>query len=307
MCNKTNKLFTIIEKVFGDLANLITFFLMFILNPGHTFQEVKDKHMNVKEDTDIKIENSDKIDPDFFLETTKKSLDAELDRGSVIDEKNKVLLTVAALLMASDAAMVTIISPKWVSILPAIPIISALFLILVHFGVRVIPVPDFKEISKDVNLNNAKINLGKEYLSCESKYSYSNNYFVGVYRASCRAIIIGIILLITAFAFVGNNSENDIIKMLRNNTELMNLLKGPQGPAGMSGSMGPPGPKGEIGPTGPQGPMGKVFIESTEEILGTKKKILRKSLQNNGIKSDGRKTPYLNLMLWTFEHKTKKC
>lgn len=279
MCRKIEKLFTYIEKASGYLVNLITFFLMFILNPGHTFKEVQDKRMNNKKNTDNEFEISDEIDPDFFLQTTKENLKGELNRGTVIDEKNKVLLTVAALLMAADVAMITAINPKWIAILPIVPTIAALFLILVHFGVRVVPVPNYKEISKDINLNNAKRNLGKEYLSCESKYSYSNNYFVGVYRASCRAIILGILLLIPAFAFVGNNSENNLIKLLRNNTELMNLLKGPQGPSGMPGPMGPPGPKGEIGPTGIQWPMGKVFIESSEEISGTK---LRKSLQEFG-------------------------
>ena len=271
MCKILEKLFIHIENASGYLVNLITFFLMFILNPGHSFKEVQNKRMNEKTKADNNQEISDKIEPDFFLKTTEENLKVELDRGAVVDEKNKVLLTVAALLMAAEVAMITAISPKWIAILPIVPTMAALFLILVHFGVRVVPVPNYKEIAKDENLNNAKINLGKEYLTCESKYSHSNNYFVGVYRASCRAIILGILLIIPVFAFVGNNTEDRTIKMLKNNSELINLLKGPQGPSGLPGPMGPPGPKGEIGPTGPQGPMGSVVVELSEKKTVTDK------------------------------------
>jgi len=271
MCKIIEKLLIHIENASGYLVNLITFFLMFILNPGHSFKEVHDKRMNEKTNIDNKKEISDKIDPDFFLKTTEENLKVELNRGAAIDEKNKVLLTVAAILMAAEVAMITAINPKWIVILPIVPTMAALFLILVHFGVRIVPVPNYKKIVEDINLKNAKINLGKEYLTCESKYSHSNNYFVGVYRASCRAIILGIILLIPAFAFVGNNSENNIIKILKKNSELLNLIKGPQGPSGLPGPMGSPGPKGEIGPIGPPGPMGRVFIESSEKKLGTEK------------------------------------
>lgn len=254
MGNNLVKFFTILEKVSGYFINLITFFLMFILNPGHTFKEVQDKRMNNGKNTGQSYEVTDEVDADFFLKITKEHLDGELNRGTVVDEKNKVLLTVAALLMAADAAVILAISPKWIALLPMVPTTAAIFLILVHFGVRVVPVPNYREISKDINTKNAKINLGKEYLNCESEYSQGNNYLVGVYRASCRAIIIGVLLLILAFACVGNNSENELIKIIKNNTELIKILRGPQGPPGIPGPMGPSGPKGEIGLTGPQWP-----------------------------------------------------
>ena len=265
MGKKLVEIFTILEKVFGYAVNLITFFLMFILNPGHTFKEIQDKRMHNGANTDQSNEVSDGVDADFFLEITREHLNSEINRGTVVDEKNKVLLTVAALLMAADAAVLLAINHKWIALLPMLPTTAAIFLILIHFGVRVVPVPNYREIFNDINTKNAKINLGKEYLNCESKFSQSNNYFVGVYRASCRATILGVFLLIPAFICVGNNSENELIKTIKNNTELIKLLRGPQGPHGIPGPMGPPGPKGEIRLTGPQGPPGKVILESSKK------------------------------------------
>lgn len=227
--------------------------------------------MDAEKYTGVEIESSDQIEPDFFLETTKKSLDTELNRVSVIDEKNKVLLTIAALLMASNAAIATVISPKWVSLLSAIPTGFALFLVMVHFGVRVVTFPEYKEIYSDVDPKNAKINLGKEYLKCELDYSQSNDYFVGVYRASSRAIILGIFFLIPTFACIGEDSKYDILKMIKNDTELIEILRGPTGQQGIAGPVGPPGPKGEIGPIGPQGPIGRVTLQLDKEKLSSKK------------------------------------
>ena len=239
--------------------NRATHVFLFVLNGGdYTYAEVKDGKVHVPAGFKSKFRENGTV------ESARAYFEEEVKRSQVIDEKNKVLLTITALLVAADAAIATNIEPKWPILLPLIPTVISIFLILVHFGVQSIPIPDYGK--KDEGLTDS-------YFGCMEKYSQANCFRVGIYLASRRAAIIGVLLLLVVFiyfAFAGDfSSEYKLVRTINNNTELQNLLRGPQGPAGPKGERGEEGLQGIQGPPGPQGTPGKVVI--IPETLSEKK------------------------------------
>jgi len=182
------------------------------------------------------------------VEPARAYFEEEVKRSQIIDEKNKVLLTITALLVAADAAIASSIEPKWLILVPLIPTVISIFLILVHFGVQSVPIPAYGK--KNEELTNS-------YYDCMEKYSQANCFRVGIYLASCRAATIGVLLLLVVFIYFAftkdSSSEDKLIRTMQNSTELLNRLRGPQGPAGPKGERGAEGPQGIQGPPGPTG------------------------------------------------------
>ena len=121
MCNPFENL----ERFGTKCCNLTTFILLYILNPGHRYAEVKKKSLSPPDD--FKEIDSGNVDVDL------KYYEEEVKRTNVVDEKNKILLTIAALLIAACSAIATGIEPKGLILFPLIPTVASIFLILVHF------------------------------------------------------------------------------------------------------------------------------------------------------------------------------
>jgi hypothetical protein len=198
------------------------------------------------------------------IESARAYFNEEIKRSQIIDEKNKVLLTITALLVAADAAIATNIELKWLILVPLIPTVISIFLTLVHFGVQSVPIPAYEKKNEE---------LINSYFDCMEKYQQANGFRVGIYLASCRAATFGVLLLLGVFiyfAFAGDfSTEDKLFKTIRNNTELQNCLRGPQGTSGPKGERGEEGLQGIQGPPGPQGTPGKVVI--IPETLSEKK------------------------------------
>jgi len=241
--------FSYLEYFGKDCSNVATYTLLFILNPGHTYAEVKNKHMIL---SGVANETSP-----TNVEATRKYYDEEIKRNQVVDEKNKVLLTIAALLVAACSAIAAGIEPKWLMLVPLIPTVASIFLILVHFGVQTVSIPEY-ELTSDEQ-------LARSYYHCKENLSRATEFRVGIYRAACRAVTIGVILLVATFIYSTSveclSTEGKLIKAVHNNAELLDRLRGPRGPVG---------PKGERGLEGIQGPPGKVFIDPQTQLEGIK-------------------------------------
>jgi len=251
------KLCEFLEKLGKTSCDGVTYILLFILNPGHEYAEVKKKQMilrkTLKTTEDLESTQIDENCTTMNVEAARAYFEEEVKRSQVINDKNKVLLTIAALLVAANAALASSIEPKWMVLVPLILTVISIFLVLVHFGVRSVPIPKYEITDEN--------ELAKSYSDCTKQFSRANEFRVGVYLASCRAVTLGVLLLVVIFiffAFAGSSScEDKQIKSMKNNMELQNLLRGPQGPAG---------PKRERGAEGPQGiqclpgPTGKVVI-----------------------------------------------
>jgi len=252
------KIFEFLEKHGKTCCKRATYISLLILNPGHTYAEVKDGKMHVPADFKSKFRK----DENATVKSACAYFDEEVKRSQVIDEKNKVLLTVAALLLAACSVIASNIEPKWLALLPLIPTVISIFLILVHFGIRSIPIPDYGKKNKE---------LTNSYFDCMEEYDQANCFRVGIYLASCRAVTIGVLLLLVVFIYFAftkeSSSEDKLIRTMQNSTELLNRLRGPQGPAGPKGERGAEGPQGIQGLPGPTGKV--VIIPQTLPENGT--------------------------------------
>ncbi len=248
--NRINKLFETFEKWYEKCLNRITWILLFILNPGHTYQEVEKNRMFTSleqgEESEQLGENEESIDPailDIQLSSSHSHYDDEEKRSQIIDEKNKIILTIAALLITALAFVSPNIKIKWLILIPLILITSAIFLVLVHFGVQTVYVPNQKRVMSFADLNKVKRFFVQEFFHCGDKLSECNNYRIGVFRASCRAITLGLLsfMLLCAFMVIDNdsrelkNNNNKIREQLKDsqsNVELSESLIEPQIPTG---------------------------------------------------------------------------
>jgi hypothetical protein len=251
-------LFGALEKIFSYLADVVTHVLMFVVNPGHTFVEIRaGKFEEIQEEVVI----DDKVEAGFLLEQAISYREQEESRTQTIDEKNKVLLTISALLFAAEAAVLSNIDPKWLALIPLVPAAAAVYLVLVAFRVGEVPVVDYRRICLGKNKSTVQIKrqLAQDNFECGHKLGFSNCFRVGVHRAAWRLIPLSIALLlgVVSYGVLLSGSEDRLLKELRNNAKLRNELLGPQGMQGPPGPVGPPGAVGPEGPQGPTGPQGR--------------------------------------------------
>lgn len=241
-------LFKNLEKGIGYVADGITFVLMYVVNPGHAFDEIRNcrlKDDSADESSPGKALINQRIEIDFLLQQSIEYRQLEESRSGTIDEKNKVLLTICALLVAADAAVLSNFDPKWLALIPLGPIAASVYLVLVAFQVAKVPIVDYKKIcsGNHTDTEDAKYKLVEDNLKCSDNLSLANRYRVGVHLAAWRLIPLAIILLLTVVSYgvLSGAPEDRLLKALKNNEQLRKELRGPQGPPGPRGPVGPPG------------------------------------------------------------------
>jgi len=241
----------------------LTWAVLAVLNPGHSFKEVWDGKMESSEDQS-KLKITDDTDPDFAFEQGKAAQEEEVARRAIVDDKSKVLLTISTLLLAGNAALLPHLHPRWIGIMPLLPIMAAVFLILMYFRTSVVAVVNRNSVDWSDDPAKIKRMFAKEQFKCAADMELSNSFRVGIHRAARRAVILALFLVIPAVAsavFTATDEES-LINEVKSNAELRQLLQGPAGavgpagPAGEQGSAGPPGPRGPEGKVGPRGPAG---------------------------------------------------
>jgi len=241
----------------------LTWAVLAVLNPGHSFKEVWDGKMESSGDQS-NPEITENTDPDLAFEQGKIAQREEVARRAIVEDKSKVFLTISALLLAGNAALLPHMHPRWIGIMPLLPIIAAVFLALMYFRTSVVAV--VVRYSVDWSNDPAKIKrmLAREQFKCAADMELSNDFRVGIYRAARRAVILAIFLLIPAVAsavFTAKDEESLINEVQRDaelprNAELPQLLQGPSGAVGPAGPAGEQGLEGKVGPRGPAGPRG---------------------------------------------------
>jgi len=230
---------------------------LFVLNPGHTWADVKEGRNAPPSNGDNSAATVGKADRmNMNPDAARAYFEEEMKRSQVIDEKNKVLLTVAALLLAACAAVASASEPTWLVLGTLLLILASIYLVLVHFGVQTISIPAYELANDEERIAS--------FCKCKESLASANEYRVGIYRASCRAATLGVFLfavILICWAFTERPSAQDeLVKSVRGSLELQGLLRGPQGPIGPKGESGAEGPRGIQGPPGPEGAPGRVVV-----------------------------------------------
>ncbi len=246
-------LFHTLENICSSVVHWITYLLMYVINPGHSFSEIEkgkleENHSGEEKKPDLTVNRQ--VSTDFLLQQSIEFRELEENRRGTIDDKNKVLLTICAILFAADAAILSNFVPKWPALIPLPSIAAAVYLVLVAFEVGEIPIVNHQGIcfGKHPNTEAAKVCLINENYQCGHNLSLSNSYRVGVHCAAWRLLPLSIlmILIVVICEVSSGGSGDNVMKTPKSNEKLRNDLGGP------TGSQSPVCP---LETTGPRRPM----------------------------------------------------
>ena len=225
----------------------VTYFVLLVLNPGHSLEEVEKGALNSAEhSSDLKAPTESATEQsDLFLAEAGAYLQEQKCRQVTVDDKNKVLLTVSSIFLAAQAAVATQLESRWILLFPFLPTMCAIFLILRYFGIGWSAVVNPQEVDWTTATERIKHKLATQYIQCALFLIPRIDFRVGLYRASLRALQIGALCLLPVFIYgaMFSSREGSLLKTIQSSAQLKNELRGITGPEG------PRGPQGERGPT----------------------------------------------------------
>lgn len=203
----------------------------------------------------------DAKDMDLLLDLSRGSIANAEKRRVVITDKCKTLLTLGSLLFG----VIGLLLPKqlafdalWMRALSALAIailFNAIVLLLMFFDVGT--EMDVSLTQEDVPLDevNLKKSLLNQNLTCAFVSENRTDYLVELYLAarfcflSALAIVAGLVLTSVLINSPKNQTEH-IVRELRTDSTLTNLLRGPKGDDGAKGNRGNQGIQGIKGDRG---------------------------------------------------------
>lgn len=240
------------EGAASRAAYRCTYWLLSILNPGHTIEEIRQGKMDGARPA-MKLPPS--ADSDIALNEARRAQESEEMRRAIVDDKSKVLLTVSALLLAANTAILP--HTLW-GLVPLFFVFAAVFLTLMYFRTYKSKCVDYEKVEWQKTAAEVKLQLAREVFDCAQSMEPVNNLRVGVHRGARRALILAVICMIPSLVVLAQprNAIDPLVERIERDARVRALLVGPQGPAGPTGSMGPQGPQGAVGRTGPQGSVG---------------------------------------------------
>lgn len=217
-----------VETLAQSLAYRLTYWLLACLNPGHTIEEVRLGRMIRK----ATIANDgpclpETVDADVALEESSRAFRTEERRREILDDKSKFLLTTGALLVAANAVLLPYTQSRWVGLLPVVPMIAAVFLILMYFRTYTVRIVDWKALDWSRPIDEVKRKLAKEQFECALDLEPVNEFRVGVQRGARRAIVVAVILMVPSLILATFSGENrdGLTERIRQHTELRTLLR----------------------------------------------------------------------------------
>ncbi len=253
----------IAEDIAIMLAYRTAYLLIYFLNPGHKYDEIRSGEMTCASPSPTVVLPDD-ADPDLAIAEARREVDREEERRSAIDDKSKVLLTVSALLLAANAALLAHLPYRWVGLIPLVFVLSAVFLTLMYFRTYKTMRMDPTTINWSTN-TATKLAIARDEFNCARSMGPQNDLRIGVHRAARRALILALASLVPVLLSVAFYRPPDLlVKRIETDARVRSLLlgppgtRGPMGPQGQAGPAGPTGPKGDTGEAGPQGSPGAI-------------------------------------------------
>lgn len=219
-----------------------------------TLDEVRSGSYSKQKHTDRKLEKAKELDS--LVAASRECLDNANNRRSAITDKCKTLLTMSSVLLG----LVGFLSPKalafedtWMRIvgfLAILALMNTITLLLVFFGVGRESEVSLEQEDVDLDSENFKKSLINVYLRCQIDMDNRTNYLVDLYRAARFFALLGLAVFVGLFSigFLTTSPKDQterIIRELRSDPSLIEMLRGPKGEKGEQGGVGEKGERGD--------------------------------------------------------------
>jgi len=230
------------------------------------FSDVKDGTFRNRKHNPLNLDDANDIDT--LLNLSDANLASADQRRANVADKCKTLFTFGSLLLG----VIGLLLPKYLAFgsvwmkglaLAAIALLfNAIVVMLAFFDVGVEMDVSLDQDDVPLDEKNLKKSIVNRNLQCEVSTQNRTDYLVNVYQAtrfclcSATTIVAGLVLYSLLMANPDDTTER-IVRELRSDPKLIDLLRGPGGAEGKSGQTGNPGPVGPIGPRGETGSQGK--------------------------------------------------
>jgi hypothetical protein len=200
---------------------------------------------------------------DELLDLAKDIYGRTEKRKATIDDKCKTIMTVSSISLPLISAILPRLSSPALGIIPLLFVFLAAFLVMVQLNVGSSSYPELDAGLAGLEPEPLKKRLIAGYLASARFNDCCTDFNVDVFRAARRSLLLGLLTLVAVAALgglLGNESrseEDRLIRRLRSEPALIELLRGPKGEPGRVGQAGPKGGRGEAGPRGPRGEQGQ--------------------------------------------------
>jgi hypothetical protein len=244
------------------LATFLAYLTLRMYGKEIAYSDVKAGTFASRNPSTLSLEDVRAIE--ILLDLSKDSVGIAEKRRGVVTEKCKTLLTLGSLLLG----VVGLLLPKYLafdawwmrglSVLAIAILFNAIVILLMFFDVGREMEVSLGQADTPLDETNLKKSLLNRYLQCCAVTENRTDYLVELYRAarfcflSALTIVAGLVLTSLLMNSPADQAER-IVREIRSDATLTNLLRGPKGDAGKYGDRGDPGFPGPKGDTGDRG------------------------------------------------------
>lgn len=230
-----------------------------------TFSEVKSRTFANRTPSPLNLDAAEDIDT--LLEITKEAVSNAEKRRGVVTDKCKMLLTFGSLLFA----VIGLLLPKYLAFDSVLMRVMAVIAVSILFNAIIIllfffDVGNEMEISleqADIQLDekNLKKSLLNSRLQCCAASENRTDCLADIYLAArfcilTAIVVVAVLVLGSLIMNVPSDQVERIVREVRSDSKLTNLLQGPMGPGGQKGDQGDQGSTGQKGEMGIKGERG---------------------------------------------------
>lgn len=195
-------------------------------------------------------------DPDLIVSESKECLRNAQSRRAAITDKCKTLFTLSSLLLG----LIGVLLPKslafdalWMRVvcfLAVLALLNTIVLLLTFFDVGRDTEISLDQEQVDLETDNFKKSLINLYLRCQVALDNRTDYLVSLYKSArfffLMAFTVVVFLFSVSFLFdTSKGRADEVIRSLRSNPALIELLRGPKGDQGSHGADGQKGERGK--------------------------------------------------------------
>lgn len=229
------------------LVTHLAFYSLRLYGLEVTLGDVGKGTYSTQEHTDRKLENAKGLDA--LVAASRECLENANKRRAAITDKCKALLTMSSVLLA----LIGFFSPKgfafdatWMRVigcLAMLALMNTITLLLIFFGVGRDSELCLEQGDVDLDSENFKKSLINVYLQCQIGMDNRTNYLVDLYKAARFFALLAFVIFVGLFSinFLCTSPKDQterVIRELRSDPVLVELLRGPKGDQGRTGERG---------------------------------------------------------------------